>query len=75
VGQVAGIQVLVTIQESIARGQGLVGARAHGAALLGSYHEAFYVGVGVSALGVLSAMFLRSMRRDHRSRPLVLDPG
>ena len=50
VGEVAGIQVVLTIQESIARGAGL-GNVHPSPALLHSFRSPFWVGAGVAATG------------------------
>ena len=50
VGEVAGIQAVLTIQESIARGSGL-GNVHHSTALLHSFSVPFWVGAGMAALG------------------------
>jgi MFS family permease len=70
VGEVAGIQALLTIQESLARRAGLEGHR--GPALLGSFHAALWVGAGVTFLGLICSLFLRPMAR--RAEPSVLEP-
>ncbi len=62
VGEVAGIQVVLTLQESLARHAGL-GNVHHSTALLHSFQVAFWVGVGVAALAVASAWFMRPMHR------------
>lgn len=62
VGEVAGIQVLETIQQSIARRRGL--AHAHpGAALLATFHTSFVIGACVAAVGLGAATFMRSVPR------------
>ena len=50
VGEVAGIQAVLTIQESIARRSGLANVH-HSTALLHSFSVAFWVGAGVAAAG------------------------
>jgi MFS family permease len=63
VGEVAGIQVVLTLQESLARHAGLSNVH-HSTALLHSFQVAFWVGVGVAALAVTSAWFMRPMHRS-----------
>jgi MFS family permease len=74
VGEVAGIQVVLTIQESIARSSGL-GNVHHSTALLHSFSVPFWVGTVVAALGVVFALFIRPMRRSARTAPLAVDPA
>ena len=63
VGEVAGIQVVLTIQESIAKNSGL-GNVHHSPALLHSFSVPFWVGAGVAALSVVCALFIRPLRRQ-----------
>jgi MFS family permease len=65
VGEVAGIQAVLTIQESIARRSGLANVH-HSPALLHSFSVAFWVGAGAAAIGVVCALFIRSMPREAR---------
>ena len=62
VGEVAGIQVVLTIQESIARRAGLADVH-HSTALLHSFSVPFWVGAGVAALAVVCALFIRPLPR------------
>ena len=62
VGEVAGIQVVLTIQESIARRTGLANVH-HSTALLHSFSIAFWVGAVVAALAVACAFFVRPLAR------------
>ena len=71
VGEVAGIQTVLTIQESIARSSGLASVH-HSPALLHSFSVPFWVGAGVAALAVLCALFIRPMPRDAR---MLADAG
>jgi MFS family permease len=66
VGEVAGIQVVLTIQESIARHSGLANVH-HSTALLHSFSVAFWVGAVVAALAVGCAAFIRPMAREARA--------
>jgi MFS family permease len=65
-GEVAGIQVVLTIQESIARRSGLASVH-HSPALLHSFSVAFWVGAAVAALAVGSALFIRPLARTVRA--------
>jgi MFS family permease len=69
VGEVAGIQVVLTLQESIARHQGLVNVHVS-TELLHSFQIAFWVTVGAAGLAVVSATFMRPLARG--SRPVEL---
>ncbi len=63
VGEVAGIQVVITVQETLARrGAGAAGS-AHLAGLLDSFHWAFWVGAGVAVAGLVCALFIRDFER------------
>jgi MFS family permease len=73
VGEVAGIQAVLTIQESIARRSGLSNVQ-HSTALLHSFSVPFWVGAGVAALAVFCALFMRSLPRDVRAGQMVADP-
>jgi MFS family permease len=72
VGEVAGIQVVLTIQESIARRSGL-GNVHHSTALLHSFSVPFWVGAGMAALAVVCALFIRPLPRNARTRTLAAD--
>ena len=74
VGEVAGIQAVLTIQESIARRSGLADVH-HSPALLHSFSVAFWVGAGVAALAVVCALFIRSMPREARTAQRLADAG
>jgi predicted MFS family arabinose efflux permease len=70
VGEVAGIQVVLTIQESLARR----GSGTHGASLLRSFSVPFWVGAAAAGLSVVCALFIRAMPRAARAEPaLVVD--
>jgi putative copper export protein len=69
VGEVAGIQVVLTLQESIARHAGL-GNVHHSTALLHSFQIAFWVGAVMALLAVACAAFMRPMGRGPRSPSL-----
>jgi MFS family permease len=69
VGEVAGIQAVLTIQESIARHSGLANVH-HSTALLHSFQVAFWVGAVLAACGVACALFIRPM--DRRARAVAL---
>jgi MFS family permease len=72
VGEVAGIQAVLTIQESIARRSGLADVH-HSTALLHSFSVAFWVGAGVAALAVFCGLFIRSMPRQARAAQRLAD--
>jgi MFS family permease len=74
VGEVAGIQVVLTIQESIARRSGL-GNVHHSTALLHSFSVAFWVGAVMAGAAVACALFIRPLSRGARSAELVADPA
>ena len=74
VGEVAGIQAVLTIQESIARNSGLANVH-HSTALLHSFSVAFWVGAGVAAGAVVCALFIRSMPRETRTAQRLADAG
>jgi MFS family permease len=65
VGEVAGIQVVLTVQESVARRSGLGNAH-HSTALLHSFSVAFWIGALVAALAVGCALFVRPLARNAR---------
>jgi MFS family permease len=62
VGEVAGIQVLQSVEESSARSAGLSTLH-HTPALLPSFHHAFWVGAGVAVVGTVCAAGMRSAQR------------
>ena len=62
VGEVAGIQVLITIQQGVAKRRGLLGTH-DAAALLSTFHVPFAVGAGVAAIGLVCAFFIKAMPR------------
>ncbi len=74
VGEVAGIQAVLTIQESIARSSGL-GNVHHSTALLHSFSVPFWVGAGMAAVAVVCALFIRPLPRRARHAQLVADPA
>ena len=74
VGEVAGIQAVLTIQESIARRSGL-GDVHHSTALLHSFSVPFWVGAGAAALAVVCGLFIRSMPRDARKAQRLAEAG
>ncbi len=63
VGEVAGIQVLETLQQGAMRARGLTHHSAR-AALLGTFQGAFVVGAIVAATAVVAAWFLRPLPRE-----------
>jgi len=62
VGEVAGIQVVLTLQESLARHAGLQNVH-HSTKLLHSFQVGFWVASLVAGLGVLCAVFMRPLAR------------
>jgi MFS family permease len=64
VGEVAGIQVLETIQQALVHRRGLSHARP-GPALLATFHLPFLIGACVGAIGLVSSLFIRSVPRSH----------
>ena len=73
VGEVAGIQVVLTIQESIARSSGL-GNVHHSTALLHSFSVPFWVGAVMAGLAVVCAFFIRPLPRRATRPALAVDP-
>jgi len=65
VGEVAGIQVLVTVHQALVRRAHLTNAKP-GASLLDTFHLPFAVGAGVAALGLVAAIFVRDVPRPLR---------
>ena len=63
VGEVAGIQVLETVQQALVRRRGLEHARP-GPALLATFHLPFMIGAAVGLLALASAAFLSDVKRD-----------
>ena len=74
VGEVAGIQLVLTIQESIAKSSGL-GNVHHSTALLHSFSVPFWVGAGMAAAAVAFALFIRPLRREAPTTQLAADPA
>jgi MFS family permease len=74
VGEVAGIQLVLTIQETIAKNSGL-GNVHHSTALLHSFSVPFWVGTFVAALAVVCALFIRPLPRSARAAQLLVDPA
>jgi MFS family permease len=70
VGEVAGIQAVLTIQESIAKNSGLSSVH-QSTALLHSFSVPFWVGTFVAALAVVSALFIRALPRPARRAGLA----
>jgi MFS family permease len=71
VGEVAGIQVVLTLQESIARHSGLVNVH-HSTALLHSFQFAFWVAAVMAGLSVAAAAFMRPLARGPRTPEVAL---
>ena len=63
VGEVAGIQVLITIQQGVAKRRGLL--ETHDAsALLSTFHVPFIVGAAVCFIGVICSFMIRDHKRE-----------
>ena len=63
VGEVAGIQVLITIQQGVAKRRGLL--ETHDAsALLSTFHVPFTVGAAVCFIGVICSFMIRDHKRE-----------
>ncbi len=73
VGEVAGIQVVLTLQESIARHAGLADVH-HSSRLLHSFQVGFWVAAFVAALGVIAASFIRPLARGAKAAALTAAP-
>lgn len=67
VGEVAGIQILETVQQAGVRRAGLVNAKP-GPALLATFHLPFMIGACVAAIGIVGGFFMRSVPREHRKQ-------
>jgi len=63
VGEVAGIQVLETVQQSLVHRRGLTHA-SPGPALLATFHLPFVIGACVGALGIVCAFFVKRIPRE-----------
>ena len=74
VGEVAGIQVLVMIQQGQASHRHLLGS-SDAAALLSTFHTPFVIGAVVALGGVVCSFFLRSVPRGAGSELVVADHG
>jgi MFS family permease len=69
VGEVAGIEVLETIQQSLVRRRGLRAAPP-GPSLLATFHWPFAVGAMAALLGVVAATFIRDVPRERATGAL-----
>ena len=67
VGEVAGIQVVLTLQESLARHAGLENVH-HSTRLLHSFQVGFWVAAVMAAAGVACATLMRPLARGTRAR-------
>lgn len=69
VGEVAGIQVMETVQQALVHQRHLTGAKP-GPALLNTFHLPFLIGSCVGAMGFIAATFIRSIDRSHAKQDL-----
>ncbi|HEY2213413.1 MAG TPA: MFS transporter [Acidimicrobiales bacterium] len=69
VGEVAGIQVVLTLQESISRHAGLANVH-HSTALLHSFQVGFWVAGLMAAFGIVCALLMRPLPRHLRGQDL-----
>jgi MFS family permease len=67
VGEVAGIEVLVTIRQFLVRHDDLTGAKP-GPSLLATFHLSFVLGAAVASVGVVAAYFMRAVPRSRKKR-------
>jgi len=74
VGEVAGIQTVLTVQETVARRAGL-GDVHHSTALLHSFSVAFWIGAIAAALAVVCSLFMRPLPRRARTGRLAVEPA
>ena len=65
VGEVAGIQVVLTLQESLAKPAGLENVH-HSTKLLHSFQVGFWVAAFMAAAGLVCATFMRPLARGER---------
>jgi len=63
VGEVAGIEVLETVQQGLVHRRHLAGTKP-GAELLATFHLPFLIGAIVGALGLITALFISDVPRD-----------
>ena len=63
VGEVAGIQVLITIQQGVAKRKGLLDTH-DTSALLSTFHVPFAVGAAVCFVGVVCSFLIKAMKRE-----------
>ena len=63
VGEVAGIQVLITIQQGVAKRKGLLDTH-DTSALLSTFHVPFAVGAAVCFVGVICSFLIKAMKRE-----------
>jgi MFS family permease len=68
VGEVAGIQVLETVQQALVHQHHLSGSKP-GPALLATFQLPFFIGACVGAVGLCSALFIQSIPRHRAVRP------
>jgi MFS family permease len=66
VGEVAGIQVLATVQQALMRRRGLT-KQSPAAELLATFHIPFAIGAAFAIVAVAAALFLRRLPREARA--------
>jgi hypothetical protein len=69
IGEVAGIQVLISIQQAIEHSRKLTKSSPP-AQLLATFHIPFVIGLGAALLAVACAAFIRSLDRSRSGRDL-----
>jgi len=74
VGEVAGIQIVLTIQESLAKSAGSGTEAHHAETLLHSFAVPFGLTAVVAALGVVCALFIRPLARPSGSPAVAVSP-
>ena len=63
VGEVAGIEVLETVQQGLVHSRHLTGA-SPGPSLLATFHLPFLIGAIVGGFGLIAALFISDVPRD-----------
>jgi MFS family permease len=71
VGEVAGIQILETVQNTLQHRRGLDHVAYGSPQLLATFHWPFVIGTVIGGLGILAALSLRQFTRDQQPEPLA----